>query len=582
MVPVALACAVACVLAAAPPLAAQGLPADTAALGTAVPESAAPDSVAAPAPPARAFEPAPAALAGVLWAAPDSVERAVADLEAMHRAGIRAVRTALVEDAAILRAADRLGIALAQDLPVADLSTRALADTLDGTARLFADALARARRHPSARLFVLAQGVDTSDPRSRPYFERLTALARERGAPGTKTAYLTRFVESDRASQTVDLVLLDARGQDPFALLRRWRARHETPAGLGAYGEGVVPGREGGWREPGTLARQARSLETTLDALLTRPNPPAVAFLARWRDRDERGVRAAVANLRYGLLADDDTPRPAFAVAQGFFTGEQRVFAFDAGPRQDDARQTGGLVVFGWLLVLGLGALVAGSPRLSTLVPRYFSRRDLYREAVQKGYDLSTGVMAALAGVLALVAGAVGAAVVRALGHTDALAVAVSGLSPDAQQRTIDLAGSPFALVFVLATAYATWLLASVIWLGIISGRRRLRPAQALALAVWPRWMWFGLLVLAMVLAATEGRMEGPFAAVVLALALTVETVASYRMLSDLSATIGVPTLRALGLGFAVPALVVLVGAAIAAAELSGAVGFLWHLATRS
>ncbi|MEL6615743.1 MAG: hypothetical protein AAFQ43_08400, partial [Bacteroidota bacterium] len=251
---------------------AQSAPADSAAVqdSTAAPEAA---RTATP------FPPLAAPLAGVVWTAPDSLPLAVADLEAMRRAGIRAVRTELVEEG-VLRAADRLGIAVAQTLPIADFPAPALSRLLPEAEALFTEALDRARPHASARLFILARGVDTSDPRAQPFFERLTALARERGAAGTRTAYLTRFVDDDCADAGVDLVLLDARGQDPFDLLRRWRATHDTPVGLGAWSAGVVPGREGGWRRSGTLAHQARTIETTLNRFATGDAPPGRRPLA--------------------------------------------------------------------------------------------------------------------------------------------------------------------------------------------------------------------------------------------------------------------------------------------------------------
>ena len=527
------------------------------------------------------FPPAPAPLAGVLWNAPDSAEAAVRDLLAMRRAGVRAVRTGLVPEA-VLAAADRLGIDVAQELPIADLPASRLARTLPAAEALLAEALDRARAHPSARLFILARGVDTSDPATRPFFERLTELAHTRGAESTRTAYVTRFIDDDRASQAVDLVLLDARGADPLALLRRWRAQHDTPVGFGVWGEGVVPGREGGWLRPGTEARQARVIERTLDAFLTMEAPPEVAFLARWRDREERGVRAEVAGLYYGLLDASGAPRAALDVASGVFTGRQRVFAFDAGP-PSRGRGSGLLVLLGWVLALGLGLLLVASPRLGGLVPQYFGRRDLYREAVQKGYGLSTAVTAGLAALLSLAVGLVGAAVFRALGATDALTVATAGWETNAQQRLFSLAGSPALLCALLAVAYGAWLLFNVVLVGLLAGnRRRMRSVQALSIVVWPRWPWLLLLLGAMLVASIPGTAAGPWAATLIVLALFVETVAAYRSLVDLMYVGAVPPLRALGFGFGVPFLVLLVAGIAFLVSAGAELTFLWHLAVRS
>lgn len=552
------------------------VPADTTA---AVPSDPLAEALAAV--PRGPHAPLAAPLAGVIWSVPETDGAAVEDLARMRQSGIRAVRTGLVSEA-VLSAADRLGIAVAQELPVADVPASRLAARLAETEALFAEALDRARPHPSARLFILARGVDTSDRASRTFFERLDALAEARGAEGTRTAYLTRFVDDDRASGTVDLVLLDARGRDPFDLLARWRAQHETPVGLGAWGEGIVPGREGGWRRAGTEARQARAIERTLDRFLSMSAPPEVAFLARWRDREERGVRAEVADLRYGLLSEDGTERPALTVASGLFTGRQRVFAFDAGPPEAGPR-SGLLVLIGWALVLGLGALITVSPRLSGLVPQYFGRRDLYREAVQKGYGLSTGTTVGLAALLALVVGLVGATVLRAFAATDALAVATASWEPDAQSRMVRLVGSPVVLGGLLAVLYSSWLLLNMTWVGILAGRRhRLRPAQAVSLVVWPRWPWLLLLIGAMLVASLSPGTAGGWAAVLLVAALVVEMLAAWRALVDLTYVGYVPQGKSLGLGFAIPFLVFLVGGVALLVTAGAEVGFLWHLAVRS
>lgn len=549
--------------------------------GAAVDSTAVPDSLAAAAPATMPFAPLAEALAGVVWTPPDSLALAVEDLEAMRRAGIRAVRTGLVDDD-ILAAADRLGLSVAQTLPIADLPAAALMRIAPEAEALFTEALDRARPHPSARLFILARGVDTSDPRALPFFERMTALARERGAAGTRTAYLTRFVDDDQAASGVDLVLLDARGQDPFDLLRRWRATHETPVGLGAWGVGVAPGREGGWRRSGTLAHQARTVERVLNRFAVGDAPPEVAFLARWRDREERDARAAVADLRYGLIAEDGETRPALDVASGVFTGRQRVFAFDAGP-PERARGSGLLVLFGWALALALGALLTASPRLGGLVPQYFGRRDLYREAVQKGYGLSGAVTATLAVLLALIVGVVGATILRAFGATDALAVATSGWEPESQRRITDLVGSPAILGMLIALLYAAWTLFNVVWVGVLAGKhRRLRSAQALSLVVWTRWPWLLLLLGAMLVSSLSPETAGPWAATLLVAAFVVETLAAYRTQVDLMFVGAVGPVRALAVGFGFPFVLVLVVGIAALIGAGDELGFLWHLAVRS
>ncbi|HEX8386951.1 MAG TPA: hypothetical protein VF576_12250, partial [Rubricoccaceae bacterium] len=277
------------------------------------------------------FPPLDARLAGVSWVVPAEGAAAIDDLVAMRRAGVRAVRTDLVGDTLVLRAASMLGIALYQDLPVRGLPAAHLLRQTDEAARLLAQAIERGRPYPAARRYGLAVACDTSDPRVQPYFERLTEVSH---AAGAETYYTTRFPQSDRADGTVDLVLLEAVDGDPAALVARWRARSATPVGLASVVSGTVAGREGGWRTPGSAAAHARGLEDALNALLALQPPPAATFVGLWRDAPEgarRDVRTEVTGARTGLHDEAGRPRPALAVASGFFTGRQRVFAFDAG-----------------------------------------------------------------------------------------------------------------------------------------------------------------------------------------------------------------------------------------------------------
>lgn len=530
------------------------------------------------------YSPLDPSLAGVVWNVPDETAAALDDLIAMRRVGVRSVRTGLIADTLVLRAASLLGMSLYQDLPVAGLPATFLVRETASASRVLLEALERARPYPAARHFGLARASDTSDPRARPYFEALTALARQRGAPGTQTYYVSLFPAEDAASRTVDLVLLDAREGDPVAMLRRWRSRHETPVGLAAVGTGVRPGREGGWRTPGSEAAQARALETTFTDLLALEAPPAVAFVYRWRDAPEdaaeRDQRAEVTGTRFGLLGGD-APRPALDVASGFWTGRQRVFAFDAGAPAERELRASPLLLLGWGLILGLGVFYAGAPRLSALAPRYFGRRDLYREAVARGYDLSVLETSGLALGLAFAAGVVGASVLRALGRTDALVAATASWSPAAQARLTGLLGQPLTLVLVLALAYGAWLLLVLIWLNLMSGRRRLRPAQALSLAVWSRWGWLPLMVAALVLGGIDARLATALAPALLGLALLIEVVAGYRMMWDLEAVTKAPPARVLLIGFGVPFLLAVAGLIWLAVTSRAEAGFLWHLATR-
>ena len=562
-------------------LVADSLAADSLAARVKDPLAAVRAAVAAGATPRGAYAPYPARLAGVVWTAPRDRDAALGDLLAMRRAGVRAVRTDLIRDTTLLRAADLLGLSVYQDLPVRALAAPYLLQRQQAMADTLRAALRRGAPFRSARWYGLARASDTSERSVRPYFESLTALAREAGA---KTYYLTRFPSDDRAAQTVDLVLLDARGLDPVELVNRFRRRHETSVGLGSYGTGVADGRDGGWRMPNSPAAQARTLETQLADLASMEEPPAVAFVHRWRDLSAEDVardqRAEADGLHFGLHDEAGAARPALDVLAGVYTGTQRTFAFDAGAPRDVYRSSP-LLILGWLLVLGVGLLTAASPKLGMLAPRYFRRHDLYREAVERGSALSLAETAALALAVAVAFGIVAAAALRGLAGTDALLAATAIWSPEAQARLTELVARPILLVAAMALLYMAWLLVVLIWINVLSGKRRIRPAQALSLTAWSRWTWLALSIPAVILGTLSPRTATAFAVPLLVAGIAAEVWASFRTMSDFAYVSRVPTPRAVGIGFGLPFLLVAAALVAFAVMAQAEAGFLLHLATR-
>ena len=158
---------------------------------------------------------------------------------------------------------------------------------------------------------------------------------------------------------------------------------------------------------------------------------------------------------------------------------------------------------------------------------------------------------------------------------------ATASWSVEGQERLTGLLGHPMLLVAVVALAYAAWLVLTLIWLKAINGRRRLRPAQALSLAVWSRWAWIPLMVVSLVLGSIDAELATVLAPAMLGLGVLVEVVAGYRMMWDLQAVTYVSPARAVLLGFGVPFLLAVGGLAALAATSSDEIAFLWHLATR-
>ena len=194
-----------------------------------------------------------APLKGVVWEAPANTDQAAAELIAMHRLGVEAVRTGLLGQERLFDLADTLGLQFFQELPFDGLSAAALIDTLSYARRLLERAVAQARNHASARHFGLARRSDTSDPRACAFFEHLAQQVHR--TPSSQVYYLSAFIEADRCADVVDFVLLDARdASDPAGQLARWQAAHAAPsmrrAGIGALGAWVGVRASSGLRVP--------------------------------------------------------------------------------------------------------------------------------------------------------------------------------------------------------------------------------------------------------------------------------------------------------------------------------------------
>ena len=572
------------------------------------------DTVAGPPPPsaaalllaeARALRPdstdrpdaLPPLLRGVVWTPPDSTALALRDLVQMQRAGVRAVKTRPLENEALLTAADRLGLVLFQDLPIADLPAGRLVDMTRKAQRELDSLLARAARHPSARYVGLANLADTSEPGACAYFDRLVARVRAADLAGMQTYYTSRFANADRCAGSVDLVLLDARSEPPAPRLARWRVlRGDRPAGV-VLGQAVRPGEDGGYLETGTEASQGRYLEEQLAGLTGLSDgasgaflpglsaPPAALFLYRWRDSasDAAPLSAGVSRMDFGLRDEAGRPRPSLAVAEGYFTGQQRTFAFDAGEAPSGGAPSM-LAILAALSVVGLVGLYARGGEVNLLAERYFLRHGLYQEAVRRGRELDATTSAALAGCLALAAGVLTTIALRTLARTDALALTLAPLAEGTREGVVTLLTAPVALALLVTAIYALGLVLVMVWLFALTGKEhRIRPQQAITLAVWPRWPLLVLMLGALLVATMPaGLAAARWAVALLALWAVVEVVALARTLGDFGAVSGAPPERALGLGLLVPlGLAVALGVAVAWAvgpELS----FLWHVATRS
>ena len=512
----------------------------------------------------------------------------------MKEAGVEAVRTDLIQDTTLLRLADTLGLQLYQELPVDYFAADQLLDSLSYARRLLQQALRRARGHPSARYFGLARRSETSDTTACAYFRQLTDLVHDQGPPGSQTYYLSAFVGQDRCAGAVDLVLLDGlRVHSPHRLLTRWRQERPdslsegTAVGLGTLGMPVKEGAGRGLRQPYSPEAQARYFETSLRALLadTSQTQAPVFFVYRWKDVGQEAAATAYGlerpgNYSYGLIDEGGNRRPAFEVVRGFFTGNQMVFAFDAGEQPPPPFPWLRLLGWGILFLLGVGYFA--SEQFQELVPRYFAAHAFYREAVREGRGSLFGINTILLVALSLSIGTIGSMALQMVGERE-VTVLLMQQQPEAWQdfivttltRPIMLAlllGSFFAFVVGLWTLILTLLSYSY---------ESLDPMQVLLLILLPHW-WLVALMVAILAIDTLPAMTALFGLTILmGLLLLSILYAMLRTVYDYGKVARAPFPIMLFAGITSPIILLALVAFFAALGDLPDARFVWSLATR-
>lgn len=436
---------------------------------------------------------------GVVWDPPADLLQAEADLRAIRSMGFGAVRTHLLDRSELLDLADTLGLDVYQELAVQFLTASELTDTLGTVRGLLEDALAAADGHPSARHFGLAFAPASDDDGLCDLLDGLIARIRGRGAPDVRFYYVSWLPQSDRCSDRVDLVLLDDPIHDrPLRLLDRWSGVGDV--GLAAVGRRINPGAERGLLVEGSEERQALYFEEMLPELLGRDGL-AITFLYRWQDpgpTDLEAFHPAPFGSVYGLQDEAGRARLARNVAEGLLARGQTSFRLLAGlPPKEGASW---FVMLGWLVLATIAVMVAASPRFRAMIPRYFLAHGFYRHAIQEGRDVLTVLSTVMLVLLGLVIGLLGAQVTRMMTDAAPLHALWFRSGPDGRSAMNALLTDEPLLVLFIGSA---GLLALVIWVfgWTIAGRSRtpLKPSQALATAVWPRWPMMLLLVAAMV-----------------------------------------------------------------------------------
>lgn len=553
-----------------------------------VPRSFAPplslDSVAlrnSPQPQAQTPSPvSDSTLLGIVWMPPSDTEEALEDLQQIHATGATAVRLPRLPKAdTIFSRADSLGLRLFVDLPVAQVPTAALRDSLEGATSTLDRILALAQRHASVQAVGLARSADTTVPSACTALEQWTSRIHAQDDAGLQTYYVTPFTASaDRCASAVDRVLLDTKGQpNP---VNRWEQWHDATeqVGIGTLGTWTHSDAASGLQNPHSPERQARYLERALSQLLdpTRTSPPAV-FVHRWRDQ----TSPLLPSRRYGLRESDGSPRPAASVVRGYYTGTQRVFAFPSGPTPSSGPQ--GFLLLGWGLVAFFGGLYARSTFVRNTLARYFTAHGFYRDALQKGRNVKSGPQGMLLSLVAAALGAIAALAARGIASSPTTELVLAALPPALHAPLATSFENPSTTGFLFGIAIFVLLAFWTLSLTLV-GRRwtRLSFSQSLMLVVWPCWPALPIMLVALV-AATQPPLS-PFllGSLLVGLAALAAITSTVRVLADYYAVTDVPLLVVGLLGLLSPLALATIAILYLLSHHDVALPLVWHLITHT
>jgi len=444
-------------------------------------------------------------LKGLVWDVPKTEKEALAELKALHKIGVRALRTRLVWRDTLFALADSMGMVFFQELPFSELSVNELRQALPYAIKTLSKNIEKSKKYRSARYFGLAQNCDTSDPAAMTYFSGLMNVIRTKGAPFTQGYYTTSFTKRDQAFPSVDFVLVKAVDRDDPALLVRQMNQQTGGKPMGVVvGMGVSREKREGYKVQNSPEAQARYLENKLNQLLFAPQVPLkVVFVYRWKDvPGSMFAQSATTdhNLGYGLWGADGKPRPGYEVMKGIFTGKQTVFAFKAGtPIQQDQVW---MIILGWVIIALIVIAYILSYRLQDILPRFFMAHDSYQEYLLRSRDAHTGTNALLIVAFGLCAGLSSVIIFYALRPYAAFGYFVQELPSLPQFIVLAALRLPwsFSLLAMLVFAFVMVVIA----LGLYGfaryvGQQNITPQKTLMITVWAQWPMVILMLASMV-----------------------------------------------------------------------------------
>ena len=519
-------------------------------------------------------------LLGVVWAPPNARGPTLRALSRLKKAGVQALRLLRLPPTGtrqvLFGRADSLDLTLFVDLPVSYTAARALEDSLKAAQPALSRLQQQAQRHESIHAVGLARGANTTSSLACNVLRQWTQRIHD--SSSLRTYYVSPFSGSaDRCGNSVDLPLLDTRGvNSPLQHRTSWADAAPAP-GIGALGTWTAPQAASGLLTPHSAEQQARYLERALRAVTDSVAASPPVFIYRWQDREPPLLNTR----RYGLHTRSGTARPAASVVEGFYTGVQRVFAFPSGAPPSTAPHT--FVLIGWGLLALLGGLYARNPYVRETAFRYFVAHGFYRDALEKGRGVDSGVNLLLLLTVSVSIGMTTALFAGLIATQPSAVFLLEALPPVLRGPLADALAQPALAGIAIGTLS---LLLLGFWTGALiltaHSESPFSAAQGLMLIVWPCWPALGGMLLALMAATAPPVPPTALGLLLLGLGLGALLTVTTRILLDFRAAAGVSLIKTIALLLPSPFVIVVGAAILTVLRYSLPLSLLWQLAVHT
>jgi hypothetical protein len=443
----------------------------------------------------------PVVLRGTVWhedvpqeGASLTYEQMEKDISLMKTLGANAVRFAFhPPHPYVISLCDRYGLLAFVEIPAVGVPGEVLGQDhfITLAESMIADVIERDRQHPSVVAWGLGDNLDSSDPRTCLYVERLVAAAKKLDSRAVYFGSLA-FAD-DRCAGKADIaaVQMSTSGSGSIkSVLNTWKSAHaDQPVVLIGYGKDVEPDNRNGWSDPMSQEAQAEFLRKAY--AIIKDAKIAGSFIDGFSDwKGDRPLMTIGSGDRYvypiGLLSYAREKRAAFDMVKLLYNAE-KTNALPIGRYR--ATFPFAHIVWGFAVIFVLAYLYHYNRRFNETFKRALIRSYNFFADLRDVRSVSIPQTLVLASAVATTLGVILSGVLYRF-RTDILAdyfVTILVVSDRLKEYVISATWHPFAGILVFSVGFLLWypVVAAVIKLLSLLVKRRVYWYHAFAVAVW-------------------------------------------------------------------------------------------------